>query len=61
MAQVQVQEKSAKGGKVRSAKYESKRQEANILLKQGLTQNQIASRLEVSVRTIRSWKKNDDS
>jgi hypothetical protein len=48
-----------KGGKTRSAKYEDKRREANILLKQGVKQNQIASMLEVSVRTIRSWTKND--
>lgn len=52
---------ASKGGTARSAQYEDKRLKARELLKQGVTQQQIATILDVSARTLRNWKKNDNT
>ncbi|MCX0335096.1 helix-turn-helix domain-containing protein, partial [Acinetobacter radioresistens] len=47
---------ASKGGKVRSSTYQVQRTQAIELSKQGLTQVEIAKRLNVSTRTLRNWK-----
>lgn len=49
--------RGAKGGKARSAKYQDKREQAKKLHEQGLNNNQIASKLGVSRRTVINWLK----
>ncbi|WP_179995846.1 helix-turn-helix domain-containing protein, partial [Acinetobacter sp. YH16053] len=48
-----------KGGKIRSDNYASKRVKALAMMKEGMTQKQIATELMVTDRTIRNWIKND--
>lgn len=47
---------ASKGGKARSSTYQALRTQAMELNKQGLTQVEIAKRLNVSTRTLRNWK-----
>lgn len=48
---------SSKGGKTRSAKYDTKRQKALYLCKQGVSNAEIARTLGVSRRTVINWLK----
>ena len=48
--------RGAKGGKAKGQAYVEKKAEALALLEQGLSQVEIAAKVEISTRTLRNWK-----